>query len=121
MEIKQEMRSIINRLMDDGDEDRQGWASYTAVFNLDKLFRDYCKEIANSYTGSYNTAKGWWFMDLASHIPLYQNVRSAIEILVDIAKYKPQQFIILSESLCDVYQDAIAKLLEEITEPTPGV
>jgi hypothetical protein len=112
--VVKEIKFILDKLMDDGDDDRLGWASRTLVYNLDKLVRNYHKALAIQSWIVVN--KGWWFMELAGKFPLVQYTRDAVEILVDVASHANHTTIMTSTSLCDIYSRAINKFYEEIVQ-----
>jgi len=111
--VAKEITLILNRLMDDWDDDRLGWASRKLVFNLDKLLWNYHKDLA--IEKAIDTSRSWWFMSLSKLVPLVQYTRDAVEILTDIAKIANTPTVILSESLCDLYTKAIEKFYDEVS------
>jgi hypothetical protein len=112
--IIKEIKFILDKLMDDGDDDRLGGASRTLVYNLDKLVWNYHKDKAIALW--MTTSKAWRFMELSRQEPLVQYTRDAVEILVDVASHANNPTIFAATALCDIYTKALDKFYDEIVQ-----
>lgn len=115
MDIKKEIQIQLRRFFDDGESnERLGWISQANAFNLDKLMRNYHKQLAKDQW--IQTNRSWRFMELCQSNPLHQYVRDAIEILTEVAKYDRRLTYIASEILIDSYAQYLLEFLQSLGE-----
>lgn len=112
MDIKKEIQHLLRKFFDDWDDDRIGWISQANAFNLDKLLRNYHKQLAKDQW--IQTSRGWRFMELCQSNPLHQYTRDAIEILTEVAKYDRRLTYIASKILIDSYAEYLLEFLQSL-------
>lgn len=115
MDTKKEIQILLRKFFDDGEaNERLGWIAQALAFNLDKMLRNYHKQLAKDL--NIQTNRWWWFMELAQQNPLHQYARDAIEILTEVAKYDRRLTYIASEILTDSYAKYLLEFLQSLGE-----
>lgn len=109
------MHHILQDLFDDGQDDCLGGASLPHILTLDKVLRQYHRQVAVEQW--LDTTRWGWFPTLTAKKPNHGFVRDAVDIIKDFATAKPWHLTYMaSEILRDEYLDILIAFDAFLTE-----